>query len=128
SGAGGEGTDLVLVLRPFGVGAEDAELGLGDRGEVRFESEHLLGAAQTQGRPAGSVVDPLMVDDVGGLDPEGRDDPCEKERSELAGARPSGGGERQRLRGYGRGRRPTGSADVAESGPAFLDHAVRVPR
>src|SRR5699024_3428865 len=63
SGAGGEGTDLVLVLRPFGVGAEDADLGLGDRGEVRFESEHLLGAAQTQGRPAGSVVDPLMVDD-----------------------------------------------------------------
>src|SRR5699024_496259 len=60
SGAGGGGTGLLLLLRPFGVRAEDADFGVGDRGEGRIESEHLLGAAQTLGRPAGPDVYPLM--------------------------------------------------------------------
>ena len=85
------------MVRSFRVGAEDAELRIGNGREVGVQGEHLFGAGQPHGGPAGSVVGPLVVEDLGAVNAEGGCDLGDVSFVERTRAQAIGGGEGEGL-------------------------------
>ena len=72
-----EGTHLELLGGSFGVGTNNAEHELTHAGIVGLEGEYVSGARQTDCSPTRSVVNPVVIEDVTGVDSQSSGDAIE---------------------------------------------------
>src|SRR6202012_5982277 len=107
-----EGPHLERLRGTGRVGADDADVEVGDAGA---DGQHRVGAGQQDSHPAGAVVDPLGVDDVGRMQVEHVDQVEQGRLGDRAGT------------DQGRGREGQGAAVAAQfdqAGFALLDHGA----